>query len=95
MGNLHPELYVWLDQNWQTQPEKAEELQALLTLLSSLEGQGYPICAKRHMEDVGVEMTLIARNQPAARFGYAQQETLRQAEIVEKVARRLCGIEEK
>ena len=74
---------------------KAEELQALLTLLSSLEGQGYPICAKRHMEDVGVEMTLIARNQPAARFGYAQQETLRQAEIVEKVARRLCGIEEK
>ena len=77
------------------QPEKAEELQALLTLLSSLEGQGYPICAKRHMEDAGVEMTLIARNQPAARFGYAQQETLRQAEIVEKVARRLCGIEEK
>ena len=95
MGNLHPELYVWLDQNWREQPEKAEELQALLTLLSSLEGQGYPICAKRHMEDVGVEMTLIARNQPAARFGYAQQETLRQAEIVEKVARRLCGIEEK
>ena len=25
MGNLHPELYVWLDQNWREQPEKAEE----------------------------------------------------------------------
>ena len=35
MGNLHPELYVWLDQNWHDAAGKARRsLQALLTLLS-------------------------------------------------------------
>lgn len=94
MGNLHPELYVWMYQNWRSQPEKAEELQALLTLLSSLEGQGYPICAKQHMNDAHIRMTLRARCQPDSAFGYIQRETLRQAEIAEKIARRLCGIQD-
>lgn len=92
MGNLHPELYGWLYRNWRSQPQRAEELQALLTLLSSLEGQGYPICAKQHMNDDHVPMTLLARSQPASAFGYAQREVLRQAEIVERMARRLCGM---
>ena len=92
MGNLHPELYVWLYRHWREQPERAEELQAILTLLSGLEGQGYPICAKQHMNDEHVQMSLLARSQPASAFGYAQRELLRQAEIVETLARQMCGI---
>lgn len=93
MGNLHPELYVWIYQNWRSQPEKADELQALLTLLSGLEEQGYPICAKQHMNDACIPMTLKARCQPPSVFGYAQREMLRQAEIVEGIARRLCDLQ--
>lgn len=69
MANLHPELYVWLYHNWRADPQRAEELQALLTLLSSLEAQGYPICAKQHMNDVGVPMTLFSRSAPPSAFG--------------------------
>lgn len=90
MANLHPELYVWLYHNWRADPQRAEELQALLTLLSSLEAQGYPICAKQHMNDVGVPMTLVSRSAPPSAFGYVPRETLRQAEQVERLARKLC-----
>lgn len=93
MANLHPELYAWLYANWRTQPEKAELVQANLTILSLLEGQGYPICAKQHMNDIGIPMSLHSRSQKASAFGYIQQENLRQAEIVEAAVRRLCGIE--
>lgn len=90
MANLHPELYVWLYHNWRADPQRAEDLQALLTLLSSLEAQGYPICAKQHMNDVGVPMTLVSRSAPPSAFGYVPRETLRQAEQVERLARKLC-----
>ena len=94
MGNLHPELYAWLYRNWCEQPERADELQAILTLLSGLEGQGYPICAKQHMNDCGINMPLSARCQRSSAFGYAQREILKQAEIVERMTRNLYGIQQ-
>ena len=93
MANLHPELYVWLYKNWREQPEKAEQLQGAITLLSSLEDRGYPICAKKHMQDIGVNMTLVTRSRPQKDFGYAAQETLHQAEQVESLLRTLYDIE--
>ena len=92
MANLHPEIYRWLYDNWRREPEKAEKVQSALTLLSSLESQGYPICAKQHMNDVGVKMTLISRSREAEAFGYVQRETLRQAEIAEDWIMSLCGL---
>ena len=44
------------------------------------------------MRDIGIEMALFTRSRPAEAFDYAARETLRQAEIVEDIARRLCGI---
>ena len=82
----------WLYDNWRREPEKAEKVQSALTLLSSLESQGYPICAKQHMNDVGVKMTLISRSREAEAFGYVQRETLRQAEIAEDWIMSLCGL---
>ncbi len=92
MANLHPELYVWLYQNWRAKPQTAESVQALMTLLSTLEDRAYPICAKQHMSDVGIPMTLVSRCLPEGAFGYGEREMLRQAEIVEEMARRICGI---
>ena len=76
MGNLHPELYVWLWKNFRSEPEKAEKLQAQLTLLSALEGQGYPICAKQHFIEAGIPMTLHTRSVDAATFGPPQRHFL-------------------
>jgi len=94
MANLHPELYAWLWQNFRAEPEKAEKLQALLTLLSALEGQGYPVCAKQHFIEEGVRMTLRTRSMDeSAAFGYPQRYFLAQARIAEKAARAWLSIE--
>lgn len=58
MGNLHPDLYQWLFQNFRKETVRARDLQAALTLLSSLETHGYPICAKKHMQDAGIRISL-------------------------------------
>lgn len=87
MGNMHPDLYAWLYANYKSQPERAAALQASLALLSSLEAQAYPVCAKAHMQDDGIPITTVTRTIPASRFGYMQAETLRQAREMEKALR--------
>lgn len=56
MTNFHAELYVWLCENYNKDPEKAEKLQAFLGLASVIECQCYPVNAKYHMalEGLGV-----------------------------------------
>lgn len=57
MTNFHAELYVWLCENYNKYPEKAEKLQAFLGLASVIECQCYPVNAKYHMqlEGLGIE----------------------------------------
>ena len=92
MANFHPELYVWLYQHFQDEPHRAERLQSMLTLLSALEGCAYPICAKQHMIDSGVSMSLRCRSRAMGEFGYREREILRQAEIMEKMIYEMYGI---
>jgi 4-hydroxy-tetrahydrodipicolinate synthase len=54
MANFHPELYVWLDRNWRTQPDRAEDLADILTMASFIEKQGYPANAKYYLVLEGV-----------------------------------------
>ena len=89
MGNLHPDLYQWLYRNFRKEPIRARDLQAGLTMLSSLESNTYPVCAKKHMQDVGIPMTLVTRTKPQEQFGYMDRETLRQAEYLEALLRRV------
>ncbi len=62
MANYHPDLYVWLCDNYLKKPEKAKKLAAALSILSAAEGYGHPIAAKYHMSRVGVPMELISRS---------------------------------
>ncbi len=89
MGNLHPDLYRWLFQNFRAEPGRAADLQAALTLLSGLEAHAYPVCAKQHMQDEKIPMTLVTRSIPQQAFQYAHAETLRQAEKMEALLRRI------
>ena len=61
MGNFHPDLYVHLTSIWREQPEKAEELQAVLSVLSGEERSYYPVSCKYHMNLMGVHMGLASR----------------------------------
>lgn len=61
MGNFHPDLYVRLFSLWRDQPEKAEKLQAVLSVLSGEERSYYPVSCKYHMNLMGVPMGLASR----------------------------------
>ncbi|MGN1021533.1 MAG: dihydrodipicolinate synthase family protein [Aristaeellaceae bacterium] len=66
MGNFHPDLYVRLMAIWREQPEKAEMLQALLSVLSGEERSYYPVSCKYHMNLMGVPMGLTSRTRDAS-----------------------------
>lgn len=53
MANFHPELYVWLVENYQREPEKAGLLEDFLTISSMIERQVYPVNAKYYQEKIG------------------------------------------
>lgn len=89
MGNLHPDLYQWLFRNFRKETARAKDLQAALTLLSGLEAHAYPICAKKHMQDAGIHISLVTRVASEDAFCEADQEILRQAERFEALLRRL------
>ena len=63
MANFHPELYAWLCENYEKEPEKAEKIQSLLGTVGFTEqGLPYPLTAKYHMCLEGLETNPIARN---------------------------------
>lgn len=53
MANFHPALYVWLFENWQKEPEKAEILSKFLSLAALTESMSYPACAKDFQKAIG------------------------------------------
>lgn len=73
MANFHPDLYVWLVNNWQKHPEAAEEVQDVLGSASVIELQRYPVNAKYHLNLCGVEMPIYTRTQNAADFAPSQR----------------------
>lgn len=68
MGNFHPDLYAWVCENYDKEPEKAERVQGFLTLTAFLEVLAYPQTAKYHMNKVGVSMSLWSRSCDQKRF---------------------------
>lgn len=68
MGNFHPDLYAWVCENYEKEPEKAERVQGFLTLTAFLEVLAYPQTAKYHMNKVGVHMSLWSRSCDQKKF---------------------------
>ncbi len=63
MCNYHPELYVWLCENYDKEPEKAELVQSLIGTVGFTEiGLPYPLTAKYHMCLEGLMTENYARN---------------------------------
>ena len=63
MANMHPELYVWLCDNWQREPEQAAELQDFLGFASAIEGPLYPRNAKYYQQLEGIPIGLHTRRE--------------------------------
>ncbi len=67
MGSFHPELYVWLCENYAKEPEKAGVLQNFLGTLAFTEvGLPYPLSAKYNMCLEGIPTENISRVRESA-----------------------------
>ncbi len=71
MANFHPELYVWLCENWEREPAEASRLQDFLSVASLAERVMYPMSAKYHQSLEGIGIRLATRRMDVRNFDYA------------------------
>lgn len=84
MANFHPDLYVWLCNNYAKEPGKAEEMQNFLGAASLVECQVYPVNAKFHMRLEGLEMSVLCRTRDAEELTMSKQMEIRQYREMEQ-----------
>jgi len=68
MANFHPELYVWLCKNFETQPELAKRVQDIVGFFSVAECQNYPVNAKYYLGLEGLGIGYHTRSKNPADF---------------------------
>lgn len=89
MANFHPDLYVWLCNNWQKEPEKAEKVQAALTVMSLIERQLYPVNAKMFLKDEGIFDSYYTRSRPHSAVNPTIISEVKQLDTLQKMTREL------
>ncbi len=90
MANFHPDLYVWLMDNYEKYPAEAKKLQALLTVCALIEGQKYPTNAKYHLSALKhLPITTYARSRARAEMLEVHRDEVRQMEEIISLAREL------
>ncbi len=92
MGNFHPEIYSWLCKNYNTEPEKAEQVQAFLGFASLTECQMYPVNAKYHLGLCGVDIGYNCRSKDASLFTDANKKEIKQLLTVEQIFKKNFNI---
>jgi len=93
MTNFHPELYVWLCDNWQQEPEKAAIVSAYLSTASLAEYLDYPICAKDYQKSIGNFASVAARVRESANYYSAHfQSNMQQMVQLGEVLKKQLGI---
>ncbi|HHV96954.1 MAG TPA: dihydrodipicolinate synthase family protein [Clostridiaceae bacterium] len=85
MANFHPELYVWLIENWRIKQEEAEKLQHFLGFSSAIEYQVYPINAKYYLKLEGLNIQLISRSKDVSRFDQSHEIEVKDLHYLSKV----------
>ena len=87
MANFVPDILVWLATHYIDQPEKAQQVASILSLLSCVEGHSYPINAKYHMNLVGVPMKLHSRSRDERDFNTINHHEMHDFINVEQLVR--------
>ncbi len=62
MANYHPDLYVWLYENYLKDPKLAELISAKLSMAAFTEGPAYPCTAKYYLGFEGLDMDVYSRS---------------------------------
>lgn len=92
MANFHPELYSWLCENFEKEPEKAEKIQNVLGFFSVAELQLYPVNAKYYLNLEGVDISIKCRNKNADEFTRNRQLEIDQMHALTQEIKKLYNI---
>jgi 4-hydroxy-tetrahydrodipicolinate synthase len=84
MANVHPDLYVWLCNNWSSKPELAEKIHWFLTTASVFENQLYPVNAKYYQQLEGIPIKLDCRLTDHEKFGESKRIEVEQMRALSK-----------
>ena len=88
MANFHPELYSELCNIYESDPEKAKQLQDFIGFASMVECQCYPVNAKFHLNLEGVKMEIDSRSRDKMDFTESRvmeiEEMYRATKLFEK-----------
>ncbi|NDL64701.1 dihydrodipicolinate synthase family protein [Acerihabitans arboris] len=68
MANFHPQLYVWLYENWRLQPRQAQQVADYLATAALIENLDYPACAKYWQLKLGNFTTMQCRVRSVSAF---------------------------
>lgn len=91
MANFHPELYVYLCENYEKEPEKAKLLASFLELYAFTECMDYPVTAKYHMNLEGVPMGLFTRSRDPKELTAYQKMAVERGRTLENYFREQIG----
>lgn len=92
MANFHPDLYGWLMDHCEDQPEKANLLSDFLTEFAMIEMRLYPVSAKYHMSLEGIPLRLQTRSADCERFDQNARAEVDSLYAVEAVLRGRLGL---
>lgn len=91
MANIHPDLYARLLSLWQTEPQRAEDLQAYLTIASLIEDHLYPVCAKYDLVQKKILSSTYTRSQNHKLLTPVIQSEIHQLELSSQRIREWLG----
>ncbi|MDU0199532.1 dihydrodipicolinate synthase family protein [Paenibacillus sp. MAH-36] len=88
MANFHPDLYVRLTEQWDSEPAIAEMLQSFVGAASLIELQMYPVNAKYHLSKRGLPVSLHCRSKDAGAFRENHKLEVEQLDAVYRMLKR-------
>ncbi|ANY68186.1 dihydrodipicolinate synthase family protein [Paenibacillus sp. BIHB 4019] len=78
LASFQPDLYAWLTDNWDKQPDKAEWLQNYLGASCLYEGRHYHIGTRYYLQLEGLDITLKSRSKKASDFKVTHEREIEQ-----------------
>lgn len=94
MANFHPQLYIWLCDNFKKEPELAEYVQSVLGTAAFVEeGLTYPVIAKYHLAAFeGIEMEMFSYARDCRELTAYQKDCVRQLDVLVRRLEKELGI---
>ena len=92
MANYHPDLYKWVYDHKDSDPEKARLAAHFLTAAAMIEMRVYPVSAKYHHQLTGVPMSLVTRSNDVKKLDKNAKGEVESLIELEKYVRKQLGI---